>query len=180
MSWLKKRPEITEIGEEPLRPSLDLVTREIPLASVGSDVTVEVEAEPVEPESEEPGSPFRARVGVLNEDIIVLIETKGSRVDSGSEVTLRWCAESGERTVNALVESANEWTWTVRATGSVIHRQRRAWVRVGTTVPIRVRAVGTEASYRGSTINLSCGGVAAAIEVPDDGVPPEGEKLDIE
>src|SRR5205814_6387768 len=101
---------------------------------IGRDVTVRVQAVP-----EEHDVWFPALVGAVDGDTIVLTGTNGEAATDGTRVTLHWCIDSGERWVPATVEATNELTWTVRATGEVVHQQRRGWVRSDAAVPGPVR-----------------------------------------
>jgi PilZ domain len=167
-SWLKRKA-----GEQ--HPPDAAAVRELPLAALGSYVTVLVDAVPGEPDRE-----VHARVGALDGGTIVLTDTNGATADRGTRVTVRWCIDSGERSVSATVEATNEWTWTVQATGEVIHHQRRGWVRVDTAVPLRIRQPDGQEWHEGSTVNLSCGGMAAIIGVPPEEVPAPGDTIDVE
>jgi hypothetical protein len=170
MSWLKR----VLAAEEQVPAATPAAVREIPLCGLGCTVAVLLSAGP-----EEQSTEFNARVGVLDGDMIVLTNTNGAATDDGAQVKLRWGIDSGERWVCATVESTSESTWTVRAIGPVSHQQRRGWVRVDTAVPVRVRHRPCGHWHDGRTVNLSCGGMAAIIEVPDD-APEAGDDLDIE
>jgi len=168
--WLKR----VLAWEEQTPATTPPAVREIPLCGLGSTVAVLLDTGPEEQPAE-----FNARVGVLDGDMIVLINTNGAATDDGAQVKLRWSIDSGERWVCATVESTNESTWTVRATGPVSHQQRRGWVRVDTAVPVRIRHSRCGRWHDGRTVNLSCGGMAAIMDIPDD--PLEvGDDLDIE
>ena len=170
MSWLRR----VLAGQEQVPAATPAAVREIPLCGRGCTVAVLLDTGP-----EEQSAEFNARVGVLDGDMIVLINTNGAATDHGAQVKLRWGIDSGERWVCATVESTSESTWTVRATGPVSHQQRRGWVRVDTTVRVRIRHSRCGRWHDGRTVNLSCGGMAAIIDVPDD-APEAGDDLDIE
>ena len=171
MSWLKR--VLTEDEQAPAPTPAPV--REIPLCGLGCTVAVLLDAGPDEPPAE-----FNAQVGVVDGDKIVLINTNGAATDDGAQVKLRWGIDSGERWVCATVESTNESTWTVRATGPVSHQQRRGWVRVDTAVPVRISHRRCGRAHEGRTVNLSCGGMAAIVNMPDDDAPDAGDALDIE
>ena len=171
MSWLKK----VLASDEQAPEEVPAAAREIPLCGIGSSVTVLLDTA-----AEEPPAEFNAQVGVLDGDTIILINTNGAATGDGDQVTLRWGIESGERWVRATVESSNEATWTVRATGEVIHRQRRGWVRVDTGLSVRVRGDRSARWHSGRTVNLSCGGMAAVVNVPAEDVPDAGDKIEVE
>jgi hypothetical protein len=170
VSWLKR----VLAGQEQVPAATPPAIREIPLCGLGCTVAVLMDTGP-----EEQPAGFNARVGVLDGDMIVLTNTNGAATDDGAQVKLRWGIDSGERWVCATVESTSESTWTVRATGPVSHQQRRGWVRVDTAVPVRVRHRPCGHWHDGRTVNLSCGGMAAIVDVPDD-APVAGNDVDIE